>query len=241
MTAGEQKSTWRQIRVYDGQGNLKKVVEPVFDYDSMKSPRKKHPEHECDASGCTVLTTKKNYCSKKCQTEVMKKREKNKRAEKNASRPKVLCAVCDAELVPRRSVYCSDSCSVIGTKIKMKEASERNKKKLKRKRGKLKMQNLNRKFDVSLKKIREEVRKLGVFLNVDTGLPDDLNSPCQHDAETVKQFAQVANDMAVEITSLSEELMVGDEVEKIWEEKPENCFQSEHEKLAEFGHKENQF
>ena len=103
------------------------------------------------------------------------------------------------------------------------------------------MQNLDKAFDENLGKIREEVRKLGVFLNVDTGLPNDLNSPCQHDADDVRKFAKEAYGMAVEILNLSEELMVGDEVEKIWEEKPENCFQSEHEKLAEFGHKESDF
>ena len=103
------------------------------------------------------------------------------------------------------------------------------------------MQNLDRAFDVDLKKIREEVRKLGVYLNDGTGLPDDLNSPCQHDAENVRAFAQKAYDMAVEILNLSEQLMVGDEVEKIWEERPENCFQDAHQKLAEFGHKESDF
>ena len=103
------------------------------------------------------------------------------------------------------------------------------------------MQNLDRAFDVDLKKIREEVRKLGVYLNDGTGLPDDLNAPCQHDAENVRAFAQKAYDMAVEILNLSEQLMVGDEVEKIWEERPENCFQDAHQKLAEFGHKESDF
>ena len=151
-TTDEQKSTWRQIRVYDGKGNLKKVVEPVFDYSPMKSPRKKYPEHECHASGCNVLTTKKSYCSKKCQTEVTKKRERNKRAEKKALRPKVYCAVCDAELAPRRPVYCSDSCSDIGTKIKMKEASERNKKTIKKRKKEEKNAKLRQRIRCELEK-----------------------------------------------------------------------------------------
>ena len=97
------------------------------------------------------------------------------------------------------------------------------------------MQNLDADFTNNLKKIRDEVRKLNKHINFDMSLPDDLNSPCQHDAEDVREFAQKAYDIAVEITGLSEELMVGDEVEKIWEEKPVNCYSDIEEKRQDHG------
>lgn len=97
------------------------------------------------------------------------------------------------------------------------------------------MINLDAEFTDNLKKIREKSRELSKHLNEDTGLPDDLNSPCQHDAETVKHFADTAYELACDISSLGEQLMVGDEVEKIWEEKPENCYADIEEKRNDHG------
>ena len=48
-TTEEPKTTWRQVRIYDGEGNLKEIVEPVFDIEPKNVNGRKFKEHECNA------------------------------------------------------------------------------------------------------------------------------------------------------------------------------------------------
>ena len=126
-----------EVRVFDGKGNLKETI-TEFDLDAHKFNKKKFPEHECKAYGCTELTTKRNYCSKECQQRVTAKRAKNKRDEKNASRPKLFCFMCKQELVSPRTKYCGEFCETEGRRKKEQEAKERIDEILKQRKGELK-------------------------------------------------------------------------------------------------------
>lgn len=48
------------VRVYDGEGNLVKTIQPEFDADSK--PLRKFAAHPCPMCGDSTL--KKKYCSK---------------------------------------------------------------------------------------------------------------------------------------------------------------------------------
>tara|TARA_R100001594_G_C3973928_1_gene248447 strand:- start:138 stop:530 length:393 start_codon:yes stop_codon:yes gene_type:complete len=121
-----------EVRVYDGNGNLKQVI---TSFELVTQPiRKKFSEHECKASRCKNLTTNKNYCSSKCQQEVYRKKELNRRAEVNALRPKLKCEVCEEPIEHPRKKYCGRECRLEGQRIQSIRIREKNRKlKLERK------------------------------------------------------------------------------------------------------------
>jgi len=98
---------------------------------------KKYKAHECKASGCNEVTTKRFYCSLECQQRVQRNKSKSRRAEEKALKPKKYCVLCNAELAPQRGVYCNDKCAEIGTNKKLQEGREIAKEKLKKIREKL--------------------------------------------------------------------------------------------------------
>ncbi len=48
------------VKIYDGEGNYVRTVDPVIDYGSLKQVRK-FQAHPC--AGCQDRTTNKKYCS----------------------------------------------------------------------------------------------------------------------------------------------------------------------------------
>jgi len=106
-----------EVRIYDGHGNLKEIVLPVLTSEPLN--KKKFQPHECRNSKCKETTTKKNYCSSECMREVMRRRDRIKRAEAKAKRPKKFCVICKkTELVGKSVKYCSDPCRLLGAKLK---------------------------------------------------------------------------------------------------------------------------
>ncbi len=110
-----------EVRIFDGEGNLKDVVQPVFDYsfDSIGAVSMKVcPEckHQAELKG------NQKFCSPDCSKKYKSRKDKAKRKAKKEledAKPIVLCKVCGVEPVTgRRVLYCSDTCDHRARKIK---------------------------------------------------------------------------------------------------------------------------
>jgi len=97
------------------------------------------------------------------------------------------------------------------------------------------MPNLDSAYWANLERVEKQVELLKTLLK-EKDLPDSLNDP-QHrkDSINVAHFASKLYDISCELSALSEEMMVGDEVEKRWDAKPENCYESIEEKRQDHG------
>ena len=126
-----------EVRVYDGQGQLKKTVKPQLDFDNIK----KFKPHGCRRPSCLSLTTNRHYCSDKCRSTHRELRENRKREEKREKRARLkdrYCSVpgCNAVLSTRRTNYCSKKCTrfaYVEARIRRDEAHKIKLKKLKAK------------------------------------------------------------------------------------------------------------
>ena len=126
-----------EVRIYDAEGNLKDVVEPVFDYsfDSIGGVSMKVcPECKQQAE----LRGNQKFCGPVCSKKNKSRKEKAKREEKrerDEAKPIVLCIVCGVKPVTgRRLIYCSDICDHRARKTKAMSNDEANKEILRLKR-----------------------------------------------------------------------------------------------------------
>ena len=104
-----------QVKVFDGNGNLKEVIQPFPNYEAH--PRLKTLEHKCPRTGCGKLTKRKVYCSKDCAAEMKRvKTEANKikyagnRLAAKIVKAEIPCRVCGTIIASNRSVYCKPKC-----------------------------------------------------------------------------------------------------------------------------------
>ena len=101
-----------EVRIFDGDGNLKGTVMPELIFDNMK----KFQPHICRHTPCGEITTNRHYCSEACRTAVKRKKEKAKIAEKKRLyelQPKRICKLdgCDVVLTSNRKKYCTKKCA----------------------------------------------------------------------------------------------------------------------------------
>lgn len=115
-----------EVRIYDGEGNLKATVMPELAFDNMK----KFQPHLCKNTGCGETTTNRHYCSQPCRVAVKMRKEKAKRAEKKrleALKPKRLCSNegCEVVLDSSKKKFCTKKCaSDAGRDSRHKKADE---------------------------------------------------------------------------------------------------------------------
>lgn len=112
-----------EVRVFDGEGNLKEIIQPVFNYDPK--PVKEFQEHKCKSSGCENMTKKKNYCSEACRKKSSRKRELRRRAEENSLKETLYCQLCNAVLKSPRRKYCSPACDKKAARAKWEKSNEK--------------------------------------------------------------------------------------------------------------------
>lgn len=101
-----------EVRIYDGEGNLKETVIPELLFDNMK----KFQSHKCSNKGCKKKTTNRHYCSPACRVAVKMRKEKAKRVEKkrlDELKPKRTCANkgCKKLLDSSKKQYCEKKCA----------------------------------------------------------------------------------------------------------------------------------
>lgn len=104
-----------QVKVFDGNGKLKEIIQPVIDYE-LKTCRKV-PAHPCPI--CGTVTIRPKFCGKKCADEQRAASNKKKtKAETSARAPRSKQPCCICKKITTRPKYCSPGCSV--TAIRMK-------------------------------------------------------------------------------------------------------------------------
>ena len=126
-----------EVRVFDGQGNLKEVI---TEFDCEPTNIKKYQEHVCNNSQCQELTTRKNYCSTKCadfvgSEKVRKKREA--REEERRNRPQKYCVTCDSPLIGQQKKFCTAECGYENRKMIQNKLDEQIRINNKKKKGEI--------------------------------------------------------------------------------------------------------
>ena len=104
-----------QVKVFDGKGNLKKIIQPVQDYET-KTMRTVE-SHPCPI--CSTETTRPKFCSKDCAEKQKKIFNKKKSNASKAARPPAIerpCCICRKLTI--RPKYCSNDCSVMAIRMK---------------------------------------------------------------------------------------------------------------------------
>jgi len=88
------------------------------------------------------------------------------------------------------------------------------------------MKSLDDEFTKNFLEVRKTVEALSQMLKASAKiLPDDITDCANLDEVTeVKFIANKVYDLGCKIADIGEKLMVGTEVEKLWDEKPENCY-----------------
>jgi hypothetical protein len=108
-----------QVKIYDGKGNLKKIIQPVFDYEGTS--RGNTTNKPCRFCGkiANLLGTQK-FCTVKCGELNKQAASKRKREEKNrlrAAKPSIPCQQCGEPVAPRRRKYCGKVCDSKARKL----------------------------------------------------------------------------------------------------------------------------
>ena len=67
-----------EVRVYDGQGNLKESFVPVVNYEG--GDKIKYPSHKCTNISCETMTTKRGTCGPDCSKENKRLKSKSYKA-----------------------------------------------------------------------------------------------------------------------------------------------------------------
>lgn len=115
-----------EVRIFDGEGNLKETVIPELFFDNMK----KFQSHSCRNSSCTNMTTNRHYCTQACRIELQKRQAEEKRIARKkmeALKPKRLCSNegCEVVLDSSKKKFCSRKCaSDAGRDARHKKADE---------------------------------------------------------------------------------------------------------------------
>jgi hypothetical protein len=120
-----------EVRVYDGQGNLKKTIQPVFDYEAKAIGNK--TKKSCANTKCgktSNLKGNQRYCSPDCARDTKQRKEKARRAERKKleeAKPVVPCEICGDPVKGTRKKYCSEDCDQKARRMKAmnKEARTR--------------------------------------------------------------------------------------------------------------------
>ncbi len=116
-----------EVRIFDGQGNLKKTVKPVFDYDAKKVGS--FVEKQCVECGqIKRLKKSQKFCSPDCAKADRARRARIKKEEAEqmkADMPKLRCSICDKPIAGLRTKYCSDACDQKSRKIMAKAKQKR--------------------------------------------------------------------------------------------------------------------
>lgn len=111
-----------EVKIFDGQGNLKEIVQPVFNYEC--APVRKYLAHECFNKKCHIVTQRKFFCSSTCAELVKEARKKTRRADRQAEkadRPTRPCQIC-GEPTPRLK-NCSTQCMEIANRARSMSAT----------------------------------------------------------------------------------------------------------------------
>jgi len=121
-----------EVRIYDGQGRLKAVIQPELVLNNIR----KFDPHICRSPKCNETTTNRHYCGEKCRAAHRYKQKKLKLAEKQRleeARPKRHCTNkgCDKVLAPRRVKFCSKVCCNESVRRRLKKRELDNRKLLK--------------------------------------------------------------------------------------------------------------
>ena len=109
-----------QVKIFDGDGNLKKIIQPVFDYEFKAMgnvTKKKCPE--CKKT--TRLKGNQKFCSPDCASSNKQRKEKARRAERKRleeAKPIVPCELCGSAVKGKRKKYCGEACDQRARKIK---------------------------------------------------------------------------------------------------------------------------
>lgn len=118
---------YNKVRVYDGEGNLKKIITPSFDEPTSIMERSYKP-HACKI--CGSITERMKYCSEECTQEA--KRISQAKASIKASQrreirlSKIKQTPCQSRhcMKMTRDKYCSTECRKVEYKYKRVEHEE---------------------------------------------------------------------------------------------------------------------
>jgi len=125
-----------EVRIYDGQGNLKDVVHPVFDYQAKaigNVTKKECPE----CKKITKLKGNQKFCGTDCAKANKARKEKARREERKRlaeAKPVVPCALCGQPVARMRKKYCGEVCDQKARKIKAMNKQKRTNEAIKIKR-----------------------------------------------------------------------------------------------------------
>lgn len=130
-----------EVRIYDGQGRLKAVVQPQL---VLSNKIKSFDPHICRSPRCNETTTNRHYCGERCRATHRYLRKKANLAEKQKledARPKRYCTNkgCNKALTARRLKFCSKVCcnEAVRKRLRGREIEKKEKlKKLKARRKK---------------------------------------------------------------------------------------------------------
>jgi len=116
-----------EVKIFDGDGNLKKIIQPVFDYEfkAMGNVTKKQCP-ECKKT--TKLKGNQKFCGPDCARANKQRKEKARRAERKrleAAKPIVPCELCGQPVTGMRKKYCGEVCDQRARKIKAMNKQQR--------------------------------------------------------------------------------------------------------------------
>ena len=115
-----------EVRVFDGQGNLKEIIQPVFDYEAKaigKTTNKKCPE----CKKISKFKGNQKFCGTDCARASKCRKEKAMRKEKKhlkMAKPIVPCEICEEPVTGTKIKYCSNVCDQKARKLKSKKKQE---------------------------------------------------------------------------------------------------------------------
>ena len=132
-----------EVRVYDGQGNLKKIIKPKMNYEAKPicggKEKKVCANQQCKKT--TIMKGNQKYCHPNCAREEKLRlskviREAKKKFEK--AKPIVPCGICEEPVTGTRIKYCSEVCDQKARKLKSKKKQEETNARIKIRREELK-------------------------------------------------------------------------------------------------------
>lgn len=117
-----------EVRVFDGNGKLKEIIQPVFDYENK--PLGNKTMKTCPVCGKQKkMNGNAKFCSTPCSKKHISQREKKKRDEQNrlkAMKPTVPCELCGTPVTGRRVKYCGAECDKRARQLKDMNNRDRN-------------------------------------------------------------------------------------------------------------------
>lgn len=109
-----------QIKIFDGKGRLKEIVQPVFDYETCQS-RGRTSSKTCQHCGKSAkLLGNQKFCNAECKKEhksKMAKARRENRSKEREARPVIPCEQCGKPVAPNRRKYCGKACDSKARKL----------------------------------------------------------------------------------------------------------------------------